>query len=90
MSRTSGSGRPGAYADVYGHYMPTESAGFADAITTPNGTWRTTAKPRGPAHDAKRPRPKKKSGADDPIRTDDLLITSELLYQLSYVGLARA
>ena len=29
---------------------------------------------------------KKKSGADDPIRTDDLLITSELLYQLSYVG----
>ena len=30
---------------------------------------------------------KKKSGADDPIRTDDLLITSELLYQLSYVGL---
>ena len=27
-----------------------------------------------------------KSGADDPIRTDDLLITSELLYQLSYVG----
>jgi hypothetical protein len=26
-------------------------------------------------------------GADDPIRTDDLLITSELLYQLSYVGL---
>ena len=27
-----------------------------------------------------------KFGADDPIRTDDLLITSELLYQLSYVG----
>jgi hypothetical protein len=26
------------------------------------------------------------NGADDPIRTDDLLITSELLYQLSYVG----
>ncbi len=28
----------------------------------------------------------KKSGANDPDRTDDLLITSELLYQLSYVG----
>ncbi len=28
----------------------------------------------------------KKDGADDPNRTDDLLITSELLYQLSYVG----
>ena len=26
------------------------------------------------------------NGANDPIRTDDLLITSELLYQLSYVG----
>ena len=25
-------------------------------------------------------------GADDPIRTDDLGITSALLYQLSYVG----
>jgi len=24
--------------DVYGHFMPTESAGFADAITAPNGT----------------------------------------------------
>ncbi len=28
-------------------------------------------------------------GANDPNRTDDLLITSELLYQLSYVGLVR-
>ena len=27
------------------------------------------------------------AGANDPDRTDDLLITSELLYQLSYVGL---
>jgi len=25
-------------------------------------------------------------GANDPNRTDDLLITSELLYRLSYVG----
>jgi hypothetical protein len=28
-------------------------------------------------------------GADDPIRTDDLGITSALLYQLSYVGVGR-
>ena len=28
-------------------------------------------------------------GANDPNRTDDLLITSELLYQLSYVGFYR-
>jgi hypothetical protein len=28
-----------------------------------------------------------KTGANEPIRTVDLLITSELLYQLSYVGL---
>jgi hypothetical protein len=27
-----------------------------------------------------------KSGADDRIRTGDLLITNQLLYQLSYVG----
>lgn len=27
------------------------------------------------------------TGAGDPIRTDDLLITSELLYQLSYGSL---
>ncbi len=26
------------------------------------------------------------TGADDPIRTDDLLITNQLLYQLSYTG----
>ncbi len=33
---------------------------------------------------------RRRDGADDPIRTDDLLITSELLYQLSYVGLGCA
>ena len=27
------------------------------------------------------------TGAGDPIRTDDLLITSELLYRLSYLGI---
>lgn len=26
------------------------------------------------------------TGAGDPIRTDDFLITSEILYQLSYAG----
>ena len=31
-------------------------------------------------------RPACVSGADDPIRTDDLGITSAPLYQLSYVG----
>ena len=31
-----------------------------------------------------------KVGANDRIRTDDLLITNELLYQLSYIGLKRA
>ena len=29
-----------------------------------------------------------KCGANSRIRTDDLLITNELLYQLSYVGLS--
>ncbi len=31
---------------------------------------------------------KKKNGANDRIRTDDLLITNELLYRLSYIGLS--
>ena len=35
----------------------------------------------------KRPIRKQKYGADERTRTVDLLITSELLYQLSYVGL---
>ena len=26
--------------DVYGHFMPTESAGYADALTAPDGTIR--------------------------------------------------
>jgi hypothetical protein len=29
----------------------------------------------------------KRSGADDGTRTRDLLITNQLLYQLSYIGL---
>ena len=28
-------------------------------------------------------------GADTPIRTEDILITSETLYQLSYIGLTK-
>ena len=31
--------------------------------------------------------PMKRSGADDGTRTRDLLITNQLLYQLSYIGL---
>ena len=42
-------------------------------------TWSATCPGRGSADP-------QKNGADDPTRTDDLLITSELLYQLSYVG----
>ena len=34
--------------------------------------------------------PQKKKRADERTRTADLLITSELLYLLSYVGLCRA
>ena len=30
--------------------------------------------------------PFKRTGADTPIRTEDILITSEMLYQLSYIG----
>ncbi len=42
--------------------------------------WRLRERP------IREPRSKRKNGADDPTRTDDLLITSELLFQLSFVG----
>ncbi len=32
---------------------------------------------------------RKKNGADDQIRTGDLLITNQLLYRLSYIGTQR-
>ncbi len=41
--------------DVYGHYMPTESAGYADAITAPDGTYTAptpSARHRGPKRSA--------------------------------------
>jgi hypothetical protein len=44
-----------------------------------------------PAHLKKERRPKTpkslKNGADEEIRTLDLLITNQLLYQLSYIGI---
>ena len=68
--------------DVYGHFMPTESAGFADAITAPNGTKRhprgtnrLAAPARFPASRCKRREPKRENGADERTRTADLLIT---------------
>ena len=42
-----------------------------------------------PPSDIKLPEFKKKNGADERTRTADLLITNQLLYQLSYVGLIR-
>ena len=60
--------------DVYGHYMATESSGFTDAITAPNGTCPAAAPTRGAARDAKHLR-SEKNGADERTRTVDLLIT---------------
>jgi hypothetical protein len=34
--------------DLYGHFLPTESTGFADAITAANGTNRLAASARFP------------------------------------------
>ena len=39
-----------------------------------------------PQSDIKLPELQKKNGADERTRTADLLITNQLLYQLSYVG----
>ena len=80
--------------DVYGHFMPTETRGFADAITTPNGPQTAplalpdTNERRVPSRNIVYPQGK--TGADGRTRTADLLITNQLLYQLSYVGSAPA
>jgi len=49
-------------------------------------TWETSSIP---AFDGKRKKPNIPGfhGADEQIRTADLLITNQLLYQLSYVGI---
>jgi hypothetical protein len=73
--------------DVYGHFMPSESAGFADALTTANGPTPAPRKSAAPEEPRNPSNYNEKYGADEPIRTVDLLITSELLYQLSYVGM---
>ena len=67
--------------DVYGHFMPTETRGFADAITTPNGpqtaptTLPDTEKGRVPGRNIVYK--KGKTGADGRTRTADLLITNQ-------------
>ncbi len=75
--------------DVYGHFMPTETSGFANVLSIPNGPQAAPLRgfcravnPRSSA----RARGERESGADERTPTADLLITSELLYHLSYVG----
>ncbi len=41
--------------DVYGHYMPTESAGFADALTDLDGPMRPAAESDAPSRVASAP-----------------------------------
>ena len=81
--------------DVYGHFMPTDfRSGFADAIARGRDAQeRTQAHPRVKvARRASEPRllsrriASENIGADGRIRTGDLLITNQLLYQLSYVS----
>ncbi len=54
------------------------------AIVCPTGVMRNSLKKRGLTF---KPTPSKYTGADVGIRTPDLLITNQLLYQLSYIGL---
>ena len=55
--------------DVYGHFMPTESASFADAITAPNGT------PAAPTAWPRR-RSSRRRVANERTRTADLWATA--------------
>ena len=75
--------------DTDGEAMKTGCAGIANEVTARGGTRTPSPSPRsclrGPKG-RKGPWALGQNGADDPTRTDDLLITSELLYQLSYVG----
>ena len=74
-------------------------AAHADRIATKWGWWRAKgvvcrkAYAHLPAHLKKERRPKTPNflinGADEEIRTLDLLITNQLLYQLSYIGIKR-
>jgi hypothetical protein len=66
--------------DVYGHFMPTETRGFADAITTPNGP-QTAPVPLPDTVERRVPSrnilyQQEKTGADGRTRTADLLITN--------------
>jgi len=84
--------------DVYGHHIPTETRGFADALSDPIPAPKTHSGGPYTAPDTEKRNEKivvnaprvayklKKPGADGRIRTADLLITNQLLYQLSYVG----
>jgi len=61
--------------DVYGHYMPDETAGNADALAALDGPgYGGAPEARGPGG-PNPPALQEKNGADDPTRTDDLLIT---------------
>ena len=83
--------------DVYGHFLPRESFGYADRIATPTALDGTQAAPLhevvcmgGSIQRAKSAMCLVKDGADARTRTADLLITNQLLYQLSYVGVEPA
>ncbi len=67
--------------DVYGHFMPTETGGFADALASPDGPHAAPRVATGSTpplrSDIKLPESKEKTGADERTRTADLLITNQ-------------
>ena len=77
--------------DRYGHFLPTETHGHANALgvsteTALDGTGPNAAVARCGTLDENRSEDEQLNGADERSRTADLLITNQLLYQLSYVG----
>ena len=67
--------------DVYGHYMPNETHGYADARASGNGPYTALTLSHSseamPQSDIKLSELQKKNGADERTRTADLLITKK-------------
>ena len=75
--------------DVYGHLIPGANRAAVDRLdAVPSSIPDATQAQPSPAVDPDEfPQVVEKNGAGERTRTADLLITNQLLYQLSYAGL---
>jgi len=84
-----GHARPSTTLQWYARWLPQAGAGFVDRLDTPSAIWHQSGTDEesndisGDAMSEKPAEVKENSGATRRIRTGDLLITNQLLYQLS-------